>query len=51
MSCEDLDRLLTKLELPLVRAYLVPVFRAFDRDNKGFIDYEQFERFILSEPF
>jgi Ca2+-binding EF-hand superfamily protein len=37
--------------MPVDRRYVSALFLMFDRDRSGFIEFEEFERFILYEPF
>jgi Ca2+-binding EF-hand superfamily protein len=37
--------------MPLASRYVCALFQYFDKDRTGRIEFEQFERFILYEPF
>lgn len=51
LSVEDLDSLLIRLHMPLAHRYVKGLFSMFAARADGTIEFEEFERFILYEPF
>lgn len=47
----DLDELLIRLHMPIAQRYVAGLFNMFDSNKNGTIEFEEFERFILYEPF
>lgn len=51
MTLEDLDNLMIKLEIPASEDLVQALFFAFDRSCCGNINFEDFNRFIIYDPY
>lgn len=51
LTMQDLDQLFERLHVPVAQRYVSALFLMFDKDRSGFIEFEEFERFVLYEPF
>jgi len=43
--------MLVKLEIPVERRLLQPVFNKFDRNTSGSIEYNEFKNFLFFDPY
>ena len=37
--------------MPVAKRFVSGLFQLFDKDKSGYIEFEEFERFFLYEPF
>lgn len=47
----QLDLMLKKLELPIKAEAVEPLFRKLDKNASGFIEYDEFKRFLFFDSF
>jgi Ca2+-binding EF-hand superfamily protein len=48
---QDLENLLLELNHPVDKKYVAGLFSAFESDQEGRINFENFNRFIVYDPF
>ena len=51
MSIQDLDGLLVKLGIPADESIVCALFALFDREKNGSIDFSNFNRFVVYDPY
>ena len=51
LSKEDLDALLLKLNITVPESVLPKLFVALDKNNSGYIEFDEFENFVLYNPY
>ena len=51
LSKEDLDALLLKLNITVPESILPKLFVALDKNNSGYIEFDEFENFVLYNPY
>lgn len=51
LTVDELRAMVTRLEMPLAEKYLQELFRMLDRNQSGGIEYEEFNHYILYDPF
>ena len=47
----ELDLMLKKLELPIKELAVEPLFRKLDKNNSGYIEYDEFKKFLFFDPY
>jgi Ca2+-binding EF-hand superfamily protein len=43
--------MLKKLELPIREIAVEPLFRKLDKNSTGYIEYDEFKRFVFFDPY
>lgn len=51
LCLEELYAMMIKLEIPIQKKYLGAVFRHFDINNNGLIEFEEFLNYIINNPY
>lgn len=51
LSLEELHAMMIKLEIPIQKKFLAAVFRHFDTNNNGLIEFEEFLNYIINNPY
>jgi len=51
MTIEELDAMLSKLDFPMQKKYLLSLFRKFDSNNSGYIEFAEFCQYVLHNPY
>jgi len=51
ISSFELDLMLKRLELPVPAEIVEPLFKTLDKNQSGYIEYDEFKRFIFFDPF
>lgn len=51
LSLEELYAMTIKLEVPIHKKYLSALFKKFDRNDSGFIEFDEFLYFLTYDPY
>lgn len=51
LGAYELDLMLKKLEVPVQARLVGPLLKKLDKNETGFIEYEEFKRFIFFDPY
>ncbi|KRW99310.1 hypothetical protein PPERSA_02422 [Pseudocohnilembus persalinus] len=51
LSIDELYAMTIKLEIPIHKKYLAPLMKKFDRNNSGYVDFDEFSYFVTYDPY
>ena len=51
LGAYELDLMLKKLEVPVQARLVGPLLKKLDKNETGFIEYEEFKRFVFFDPY
>lgn len=51
LTLDELHAMLIKLEIAVHRKYLSAIFRRFDQNNNGYIEFEEFVNYLINDPY
>lgn len=51
LTIDEVTNMIAKLKISVERKYVYPFFKIIDSDNSGGIEYAEFEKYILQNPY
>lgn len=51
LNIDELYAMTIKLEIPIHKKYLHPLLKKFDRNNSGYVEFDEFSYFITYDPY
>ena len=49
LTIDEMTNMITKLKISVERKYIYPFFKVVDADNSGTVEFDEFEKFIMSQ--
>jgi len=51
LTIDEVTNMIAKLKIAVERKYVYPFFKIIDANNSGGIEYEEFETYIVNNPY
>ena len=51
LSIDEFEKMTKKLEITISKKYLNQAFSKLDKNNDGYLEFEEFYNFMLRDPF
>ena len=51
LTIDEMTNMIAKLKISVERKYVYPFFKVLDANNSGGIEYDEFEKYILENPY
>ena len=51
LTIDEVTNMIAKLKISVERKYVYPFFKIIDANNSGGIEYEEFELYIVKNPY
>lgn len=51
LTIDEMTNMIAKLKISVERKYVYPFFKIIDANNSGGIEFEEFEHYIVNNPY
>ena len=51
LTIDEVTNMIAKLKISVERKYVYPFFKVIDANNSGGIEYQEFEHYIVNNPY
>jgi Ca2+-binding EF-hand superfamily protein len=51
LTIDEITNMIAKLKISVERKYVYPFFKILDADNSGGVEYSEFEKYIIQNPY
>lgn len=51
LTIDEVTNMIAKLKISVERKMVYPFFKIIDADNSGGIEYQEFEQYVISNPY
>lgn len=51
LTIDEVTNMIAKLKIAVERRYVYPFFKIVDANNSGGVEYEEFEHYVLNNPY
>jgi Ca2+-binding EF-hand superfamily protein len=51
LTIDEVTNMIAKLKISVERRYVYPFFKIIDSDNSGGVEFQEFEKYIVQNPY